>query len=169
MVSAIPADPGRRCILFKHLSLDHIFKQFQIPSFMLDLHFRDKPERGCHPGKTLLLGNICGTRIKLCPFLVLALSRRFQVLCRIADAASRKARREFSHAAFKKLEEPLGMFLLIVCGLKEDGRYLLIPFFFRRTREEGVAVTCLRFSRKRRKQILFCFGSFDLHEFLHWS
>ncbi len=64
------------------------------------------------------------------PFVVLSVSCGGQVLRGRADA-------------FQLLEPKLGMLLLVVCRLLEDGRDLFETLLFRLRREVGVFVTCL--------------------------
>ena len=62
---------------------------------------------------------------------------------------------------FEELEETLGVLLLLLGRLQEDGGNLFVTFLLGYTGKVSVTHACLRFAGKRSHQILLCAGSFD--------
>ena len=97
------------------------------------------------------------------PFLVLAAGRRQQVLGGGADDPGWKGALNLDLAALEKLEEPLGVFLLLIGGLLEDRGDLDEAVVAGLAREEGVAVAGLRFAREGHEHVAFGSGAFEFH------
>jgi len=66
-------------------------------------------------------------------------------------------------AALEELEEPLAVLFLLVGGLLEDGRHLLIAFLPGPLGAVGVTVPGLRLAGEGGQQIAFGFGALQVH------
>ena len=125
---------------------------------MLLLDGRDATELGCQLRESFLFGGLGETFVHVGPFIVLTRRCGGQVLGGVADA-------------FQFLEPELGMFLLVVSRLQEEGCDLLKAFLLGLGGEVCVLVASLGFAGESGFQVFLSLGSFVLvaHGLLFWG
>jgi len=85
----------------------------------------------CDIGKVLVKGR---------PFQILSCCRRLQVGSRVPHNACGVRSDNLGFSSIEKVEEELGVLLLIVGCLDKDGCNLLVPLFSRLARKESVPI-----------------------------
>ena len=94
--------------------------------------------------------------------MLLASGRAFEVFAGTTDHTSRKGGGDFHLSTFQELEEPFGVFPLLVCRFLENVGDLDKPFLSGLAGEIGVAVSSLRFTGERSQQVLLRHGSWQI-------
>ena len=107
-VTAVAAFPNSDLALGKDLSGLHVLKQCAVALLVVLLDGGDHAELGGQGREALLVSGLGKAVVHIGPFVVLALGSGQQVLSGVANA-------------FQFLEPQLGMLLLIISGLQEQG------------------------------------------------
>ena len=111
---------------------------------MVRLDHRDATVGLSDVGEAFSGGIVGEGRVELAPLLLLAGGRGGEVLRCRADLATGVGRGNLDGSTLEVLEEDLGVLLLVVGGLREDGGDLLVTLLLGHAGEVRVAVACLR-------------------------
>ena len=149
-VTAVAALPHGLLALFKDLLHLHIGKQRAVALLVALLDLADLAELLRQGGKALLLRFLREGGVHVGPFVVLALGGGSKVLRGIAQRAQR-------------LEPHLRVLLLILCGLQEDRRNLLVALLLGDGGKIGVLIARFGLAGERGHQVLFRLAALQLH------
>ena len=125
-VSAIPADPyGLSLGALKNGVGGDGGGEGAIAFAMIFFSDGDAGHGCCDFGKAFCFGYCGEGGIHCLPLILFTLGCMLQILECCADDAGGQGHGDLHLAAFEEFEEALGVFLLLVCGLQEDGGDLL--------------------------------------------
>ena len=151
-VATVAALPYLDVALAEHLLGLYIVQQGAVALLMTLLDGSYETELGSELGEALLIGGAGKAFVHVGPLVVFALSGCCQVVGGGGDA-------------IELLEPELGVLLLIISRLLEDGGYLLKSVLLGARGEVGVFVACLRFACECGLEILLglCASVFVCH------
>ena len=148
-MAAVAALPDAVALAREHHLVFYVLEQLAVALLVVLLDGGHTAEFLGYLRKTFLVGLAGHTLVHVGPLEVLTLGGRLQVLGGRFDAA------------LQQFEPHLGVLLLIVGGLLEDGGYLYITVFLGFRGPVGILVAGLALAGKRFLQILLCLGSFQ--------
>ncbi len=120
----------------------------------------------CDGIKPFHTSGFCKPWIHLCMLVIFSVCRCLKVFKCASDHTGRKCSRDLNLSAFKKFKKSFGMFLLLICGLFKNCRYLNVTLFFCLACKICITIASLRFSCKSRKNIYFGLTSFKRHNYI---
>ena len=145
-VTAVAALPDLDLGLLEDLGSLDILQQGTVALLVVLLDGGDQTELACQLIEALLFGGLGEAGIHVGPLVVLALGGGEQVLGGIADAA-------------QLLEPQLGVLLLVVGGLQEQGRDLLVALLLCLGSKVGILVAGLGLTSESGHQVLLGLGA----------
>jgi len=152
-VATISANPSYRLGAFEYQSLRDILRQSKVSLFVPFLSDRYVSKDSRDLSKALFVRGFCKARIHLSMFVILTCGGGLEVLKCVTDDAGRKRGRNLHLATLEKFELTLGVLLLLVSGLFEDGGNLLV----------ALTVSRLGLAGKRSQQIPLGLTTFQIH------
>src|SRR5574344_707780 len=129
-VSAVAALPDLDLALLEYRSCLDVGKKCSVSLFVMLLDSSDKSELGSKISKALSFRCLRKAFVHICPLIVLAVSCLTQIGLCVANSA-------------ELLEPHLGVLFLVVSGLEENSRDLLIAFLLGYRRKVCILVACL--------------------------
>ena len=151
-VAAAPHDGG---FTREHAAFLDVLGEREETLFVVLLRNGDVAHHTGDFGKTFRVGDIRKRGIHFSIFMMFTGSGGVQVGFRARDDAGREGGSDFHVAAFKELEQALGVFFFLKRGFSEDVGDLHKAVFFGRTGKIIIAVAGLRFTGKGGEDIPF--------------
>ena len=159
--TAVAALPPNLTVAVEEVAIRQAAQQLQVAALMLGLDLGNVAECGSYGGEALLVGYGSKSGVEHIPLLVLALSSGQQVLLRRADLTGGVGGRNLQIATLEKLEETLGVLLLLLGRLHKEARNLLVALLLGYRCEDRIAGASLALTGKCFEQILLSLGTFQ--------
>ena len=147
---AVPTFPYGNGALFEYFPGFHIPQQGTVPLLMVLLNLCYHAELDGQRRKAFFLGLLGKALVHIRPLVILAFCGGEQVFGRVAQQS-------------QLLEPHLGVFLLVVRRLLEDGCDLLIALLLGSAGEKGVFVSGLALTHKCGEEVAFGLRAFQFH------